>query len=234
MDYTYLEENLRAVRAKMAEAAHRAGRTGEPPVTLMVASKSGSVEEINYLHDTLGIDDIGENRVQQLLSRYDALHKEGLRIHFIGHLQTNKVKYIVDKVYMIHSLDSEKLAAQISDHAEKRGIVMRVLVEINSGNEESKSGVPPQAAEALCASLAGYPGIELCGFMTMAPRLENKEEYRGYFEGVAKLGRTIWAKLGKTEPMILSMGMSESYPEAIESGATLVRVGRRMFEKKEK
>ena len=230
MDFSYLDKNIAEVRAQIDRARAEAGRTDE--VTLIAAVKSGEVGEINYLHKSLGINDIGENRVQQLLERYEAYDREGLRIHFIGHLQTNKVKYIIDKVHMIHSLDSERLAAEIDRQAEKCGIVMNVLVEINSGREPNKDGVMPEDAASLCLALCQYPHIKLCGFMTMAPVCEEKAEYRKYFDEISALAVDIWTKtLHNIGSPILSMGMSGSFEQAIASGATAVRVGRRLFEK---
>ncbi len=232
MNYAYLDDNLRAVREKLSKATERSGRTADS-VTLMAAVKSADIGEINYLTQTLGVRDIGENRVQQLLERYDVLiNKEDLRIHFIGSLQTNKVKYIIDKVYLIHSLDSDRLAAEINKQAKKHGMKAKVLIEINSGNEESKGGIDPQDAPAFALSLAAYENIELCGFMTMAPKCENKNDYYGYFYRTRDLAYHIWQELlGRRDAPMLSMGMSGSYEEAAESGATVVRVGRTMFEK---
>lgn len=233
MDYTYLDENVRKIKDKIAAAATAAGRNAEE-ITLLSAIKSADAEEINYIHRTLGISDVGENRVQQLLERWDKLDREGLRMHFIGSLQTNKVKYIIDKVYLIHSLDSEKLAAEIDKQAKKHGITARVLAEINSGNEENKGGISPEDAAEFCLSLGKYENIELCGFMTMAPRCERKEDYYGYFNKTRELGTKIWKTvLHRKDVPIFSMGMSESYEEAIACGATVVRVGRSMFAKPE-
>ena len=230
MDFSYLDKNVAEVRSKIDAARETAGRTDE--VTMIAAVKSGEVDEINYLHRVLGINDIGENRVQQLLDRYEAYDKEGLTIHFIGHLQTNKVKYIIDKVHMIHSVDSEKLAAEIDRQAEKHGLVMDVLVEINSGREENKDGVMPEEAENLCRAILKYPHLRLRGLMTMAPVCETAEQYRQYFDEVAGLS----AHIRQIDPAfagasVLSMGMSQSFEPAIASGATVIRVGRRLFEK---
>ena len=230
MDFSYLDRNINSVREKMTAAKAAAGREDE--VTLLAAIKSADADEGNYLHREHGVCDVGENRVQQLLSRYDALDKEDLRIHFIGSLQTNKVKYIIDKVYMIHSLDSLRLAAEIDARARKQGIVMRVLAEVNSGREESKGGLMPEEVETFCLALREFPNLKLCGFMTMAPKLENKSEYIKYFQEFSQLSVDIWTKkLDNKERPVLSMGMSESYEEAIASGATVVRVGRTLFEK---
>lgn len=226
MDYSYLDRNIDSVRRDIDTACE--GRS----VVMLAAVKSAEVDEINYIHNELGVNDIGENRVQQLLSRYDALDKEGLRLHFIGHLQTNKVKYIIDKVCMIHSLDSERLAREIDLQAKKHGLVMKVLIEINSGREENKDGVMPEDAEALCLALCKYENIELCGFMTMAPRCEDKSEYVKYFTEIRRLADDLWkSKLGKDGEPILSMGMSGSYREAIACGSTMVRIGSRLFVK---
>lgn len=226
MDYSYLDRNIDSVRRDIDTACE--GRS----VVMLAAVKSAEVDEINYIHNELGVNDIGENRVQQLLSRYDALDKEGLRLHFIGHLQTNKVKYIIDKVCMIHSLDSERLAREIDLQAKKHGLVMKVLIEINSGREENKDGVMPEDAEALCLALCKYENIELCGFMTMAPRCEDKSEYVKYFTEIRRLADDLWKnKLGKAGEPILSMGMSGSYREAIACGSTMVRIGSRLFVK---
>ena len=230
MDYSYLDKNISEVRAAIEAARLRAGREDE--VLMLAAVKSADVDEINYIHRALGVSDIGENRVQQLLSRYDALDKEGLNIHFIGHLQTNKVKYIIDKVSMIHSLDSLKLAKEIDSQAKKRGLVMRVLVEINSGREENKDGVMPEDAASLCEALAQFENIKLCGFMTMAPKCTDKIEYIKYFEGIYKLSLDIWyKKLHNVERPIISMGMSGSFEEAIACGSSVVRIGSRLFVK---
>lgn len=226
MDYSYLDRNIGEVMA-----AINAVDTDEN-VVMLAAVKSAEVDEINYIHKNLGVNDIGENRVQQLLSRYDAIEKENLNIHFIGHLQTNKVKYIIDKVCMIHSLDSERLAKEIDSQAKKHGLVMRVLVEINSGREENKDGVMPEDAEALCEALAGYENIKLCGFMTMAPKCEDKDEYLKYFGEIRELALDIWKnKLGREDKPILSMGMSGSFREAVACGSTMVRIGSRLFVK---
>ncbi len=228
MDYSYIDRNVNEIRKRIDGARMRAGREDE--VLLLAAIKSAEVDEINYIHRSLGINDVGENRVQQILSRYDMLDKEGLNVHFIGKLQSNKVKYIIDKVCMIHSLDSESLAKEIDKQAKKHGIVMDVLVEINSGEEENKSGILPCDAEAFCESLSKYDGLRLRGFMTMAPKCEKNDEYYKYFSQTYKLVLDIWTKkLHNIDRPIISMGMSESFEEAIACGSNIVRVGRGMF-----
>ena len=224
--FSYVEENLSAIRARINAAEERSGR-GE--VTLLAAVKYTDVEHINYLH-SLGVNDIGENRVQQLLEHWELLNREDLRVHFIGTLQKNKVKYIIDKVSMIHSLDSLSLAAEIEKQAAKHGIVMDVLVEINSGMEENKSGVAPEDAAKFCLALGQFSHLNLRGFMTMAPKCEKNEEYRKYFRKTSQLCLDIWQKtLHNIGRPILSMGMSDSFEVAIEEGADIVRVGRALF-----
>ena len=226
MAFSYVDENLAAIRARIDEAAKRSGGR---EVTLVAAVKYTDTDHINYLH-SLGVNDIGENRVQQLLEHWDALNRENLRVHFIGTLQKNKVKYIIDKVSMVHSLDSLSLAQEIEKQAAKRGLVMDVLVEINSGMEENKSGISPDEAAAFCEELGQFSHLNLRGFMTMAPKCEKNEEYRKYFRKTSQLCLDIWQKkLHNISRPILSMGMSDSFEVAIEEGADIVRVGRALF-----
>ena len=226
MAFSYVDENLAAIRARIDEAAKRSGGR---EVTLVAAVKYTDTDHINYLH-SLGVNDIGENRVQQLLEHWDALNRENLRVHFIGTLQKNKVKYIIDKVSMVHSLDSLSLAQEIEKQAAKRGLVMDVLVEINSGMEENKSGISPDEAAAFCEELGQFSHLNLRGFMTMAPKCEKNEEYRKYFRKTSQLCLDIWQKtLHNIGRPILSMGMSDSFEVAIEEGADIVRVGRALF-----
>jgi pyridoxal phosphate enzyme (YggS family) len=230
MDFEYIESNTNRIRERIADAAKAAGRSPDA-VQMIAAVKYAEAEEIAYLVDGLGVHDLGENRVQQLLAHYEALgERKDVRWHFIGTLQTNKVKYIIDKVTMIHSVDSVKLAAEINRQAEKRGIVMDVLVEINSGEEEAKSGVLPSDAEALSLEISKFSHLRLRGFMTMGPKCEKKEEYFKYFQRTCEQVLDIWTKkLHNIDRPILSMGMSESFEAAIEAGADLVRVGRGLF-----
>lgn len=224
-----LENNVAAVRAGIAKAAEAAGRDpGE--ITLLAATKYASAQQMNAL-PALGVYDVGENRVQALLEKWDALDKQQLRVHFIGSLQKNKVKYIADKVCMIHSLDSVELAREIDKQCKKHGRVMDVLVEINCAREENKGGVAPEDAEALCLALAQFESIRLRGFMTMAPKSPEKAQYYKYFSETFALCLDIWTKkLHNIDiPMIMSMGMSDSYDVGIACGSTLVRVGSSLF-----
>ncbi len=223
---SYVDQNLAAIRARIDAAAQK---NGGREVTLLAAVKYTDTDHINYLHG-LGVNDIGENRVQQLLEHWEALDRTNLRVHFIGTLQKNKVKYIIDKVSMIHSLDSLSLAAEIEKQAAKHGIVMDVLVEINSGMEENKSGISPDDAAAFCQEIGQFSHLNLRGFMTMAPKCEKNEEYRKYFRKTSQLCLDIWQKtLHNIGRPILSMGMSDSFEVAIEEGADIVRVGRALF-----
>jgi pyridoxal phosphate enzyme (YggS family) len=226
-ELSYMDRNFEEIGGRIREAERRAGRTG---VQLVAAVKYTDAAHINYLHRVLGVNDVGENRVQQLLEHWETVDREGLRFHFIGTLQTNKVKYIADKVCMIHSLDSLRLAAEIERQMAKLGKSMDVLVEINSGAEENKSGFDPSEVADFCASLSRFPHINLRGFMTMAPKCEKNEEYRKYFRETSQLCLDIWQKkLHNIGRPILSMGMSESFEVAIEEGADIVRVGRALF-----
>lgn len=211
------------------QAALQAGRDPSE-ITLLAATKYASVEQINALPD-LGVFDIGENRVQALMEKWEALDKERLRVHFIGSLQKNKVKYIADKVCMIHSLDSIELAREIERQCAKHDKGMDVLVEINCAGEESKGGVAPEQAEALCLALSQFPHVRLRGFMTMAPKCPEKEQYYKYFGETFDLCLDIWTKkLHNIDvPMVMSMGMSASYDAGIACGSTLVRVGSGLF-----
>ncbi|MBQ8440523.1 MAG: YggS family pyridoxal phosphate-dependent enzyme [Clostridia bacterium] len=225
---SYMDQNYAEIRSRMDAAMARSRREN---VMLLAAIKYTDAAHVNYLHRVLGVHDVGENRVQQLLERWDDLDREGLRIHFIGTLQRNKVKYIIDKVCMIHSLDSLGLAAEIEKQAAKHDIVMDVLVEINSGCEESKSGLAPDEVEDFCLELAKFPHINLRGFMTMAPKCEKNEDYRKYFQKTYKQCLDIWQKkLHNIGSPILSMGMSDSFEAAIEEGSDIVRIGRALFQ----
>lgn len=224
---SYMDQNFEAISTLIHEAEKRVDREG---VRLIAAVKYTDAEHINYLHRELGVNDVGENRVQQLLEHWETVDREGLNFHFIGKLQTNKVKYIADKVCMIHSLDSLRLAAEIERQMAKLGRTMDVLVEINSGAEENKSGVAPEEAADFCAALADFEHLRLCGFMTMAPKCEEKEEYRKFFQETFRIGLDIWSKtLHNIGRPLFSMGMSESFEIAIEEGADMVRVGRSLF-----
>ena len=228
MSFEYIEKNVTDIRNRITDATVKAGRDNEP--MLLAAVKYAEPCEIEFLYHEMGVRQVGENRVQQMLAHIEALDCPDLEFHFIGTLQTNKVKYIIDKVKMIHSVDSVKLAQEIDKQAKKHGIVMDVLVEINSGAEESKSGVLPDEAEALCIELGRFENINLRGFMTMAPKCDKKEDYLKYFGQTYAKVLDIWTKkLHNIGRPIVSMGMSDSFEEAIACGSDIVRVGRSLF-----
>jgi pyridoxal phosphate enzyme (YggS family) len=220
----YIKDNLKAVQAELAAAS--AGLDGA--CRMLAAVKYAAPGEIEALLDA-GVSDVGENRVQQLLENAPIYAARDVRVHFIGSLQTNKVKYIADKVDMIHSLDSEKLAKEIEKRASACGRVIDVLVEINVAREEAKTGVLPEEAEALCRAVLSLPHLRLCGFMTMGPIFEREEDYRAYFKQTVTLGNTIWSALSQQGKPLYSMGMSQSFTAAVKEGADFVRVGRRLF-----
>ena len=235
MDTAIMRTRVENIRARIEVA--KDGRQNE--VTLLAAVKYATPEQIDALHRECGVHDIGENRVQQLLEHYEKLEdKEGLRIHFIGSLQRNKVKYIIDKVCMIHSLDSLPLAAEIERQCVRVGRTIDVLIEINSGEEESKGGVRPDEVEDFCKELEKFPHLRVCGFMTMAPKCDNLDEYRKYFSQTYRQCLDIWQKKldnissveNATQAMpVISMGMSDSFEAAVMEGATLVRIGGAIF-----
>lgn len=228
-----VEENYRRIRERIAEAAVQSGRNPED-VTLMAVTKTVPVEIINHAL-SLGIDYIGENRVQEFNAKYDALDKEGKHLHLIGHLQTNKVKQIVGRVEMIQSVDSPRVAAAIASRSRELGIVTDVLVEVNIGREANKSGVLPEAAWQLIDEIRTYDGINIQGIMAIPPADCEIIQTRRYFEEIYKLFIDIRNKKTHNSNYAmrcLSMGMSADYPEAILEGATMVRVGSALFGKR--
>ena len=200
---------------------------------LLLATKTVSPEQINFLTQASGHRLIGENRVQELCDKYDRLHRDGLEIHFIGYLQSNKVRQIIDKVDMIHSVDRISLAEEINKRAAEKGIRMDVLCEINIGREAEKGGVMPERAMEFCKQLAVFPCLRLRGIMTMAPKLQNENDYLPYFEETKRIYDSIKKEaIPNTLFDTLSMGMSESYSVAASCGSGMVRVGSAVFGKR--
>ena len=222
-----IRENYERVMEKIEGAKARRNAGGD--VTLLAATKTVSAEEILFAINELGLPMVGENKVQELLSKYDAL-KGTVPLHLIGHLQTNKVKSIVGKVDMIQSVDSLRLANEISKRSIEAGIVTPILCEINIGKEENKSGIMPEECGEFLGALEELSGIKVSGLMTMAPVCETKDEYKKYFEKTYAIYLDFFSNKGhnRIEP-VLSMGMSDSYEAAIEEGATMVRVGSSIF-----
>ncbi|HHX54349.1 MAG TPA: YggS family pyridoxal phosphate-dependent enzyme [Clostridiales bacterium] len=199
-------------------------------VAVLAATKSVDVEIINFLTDNCGLKYIGENRVQELLSKYDRLHREKVKLHFIGNLQTNKVKYIIDKVDMIESVSSLRLAREIDRQAAKYNIKMPVLAEINIGSEESKQGILPEEWEDFWDEFVKLPNLIPSGVMTMAPLLSRPEDYNEYFERACDIFKeTVSKRLQNIDKPVLSMGMSSSYRQAVLCGSTEIRVGSAIF-----
>lgn len=224
-----LAQNIRAVRAKIAQAAADAGRTpGE--ITLCAATKVQTDETIRAAI-AAGVQVCGENRVQELTAHLEAGAYEGAGVHFIGHLQTNKVKQVVGKVELIHSVDSERLLRAIHSQAEKLGIVQDILLEVNIAGEESKGGCSPQEAEELARLTAQLPHVRLRGLMAIPPVSLEIGSNRPYFQAMRQLFVDIKEKMSDNQASIdcLSMGMSGDYADAIAEGSTLVRVGTALF-----
>lgn len=226
-DYGYIKRNYDALRCELSEIADRVG-VATP--TLVCVTKSGSDEQLIELVKA-GACDLGENRPGEVKRRFELLCDIGLSVnmHEIGTLQRNKVKLVAPCAKMIHSVDSIKLASDISRHAENNGRVIPVLIEINSAGEENKSGVNPEDAERLLCQILEFKGISVEGLMTMGPVSENAEDLRKYFRLTKNLFDSLNEKYGFGEHPTLSMGMSDSYRVAIEEGSTLVRVGRKLF-----
>ncbi len=223
---TELKHNLGIVCERMQKAAMRAG----VPVPQLLAVTKSCEDEVFRALLSLGVSDVGENRARACEARAGIIREMGsdARMHFIGTLQANKVKYIVDKIALLHSLDSLSLAKEIDRLAEKRGITLPVLVEVNSGRELQKGGVLPEMLDGFIDALGEYPHLSVHGLMTMAPRLASKEDYRPYFRETRRAFDRLTHRFASDAP-ILSMGMSESFEVAIEEGSTLVRVGSALF-----
>ena len=220
-------ENYREVDRRVGEACARSGRNRKE-VTLIAVSKTKPVELIREAMDA-GADVFGENKVQELCDKYEQLPKT-LHWHLIGHLQRNKVKYIVDKVDLIHSVDSMRLAEEISKEAEKKQTDVKVLIEVNVAQEESKFGVSVDETEELVREIAKLPRIHVLGLMTIAPNVSDPEENRPVFRTLKKLAVDIKMKnIDNVRMDVLSMGMTGDYQVAIEEGATVVRVGTGIF-----
>ncbi len=196
---------------------------------LLLATKTRTPDEINYAI-SLGVDLIGENRVQELCDKYDRIYRKDVEIHFIGALQTNKVKYIIDKVDMIHSLDRISLAKEIDRQAGKIGKVMNVLCEINLGEESSKSGILLDQVEDFLMEISKFRNIRLCGFMAIPPIMTDISTQMEYFKKIMDLYIDISTKrIDNSNVSVLSIGMSSDYDLAIECGSTLVRIGTAAF-----
>ena len=222
-----ITNNIQEVNQKISKACERAGRK-RSDVTLIAVSKTKPVSDIEEALQN-GIIDFGENKVQELVEKYEVLPKD-IHWHLIGHLQTNKVKYIIDKATLIHSVDSVKLARQIESEAVKKNVIANILVQVNVAEESTKFGLSSEETIDIVRQISQLEHIRIKGLMTIAPYTENPEDNRIYFRQLRELSRQIDAlHLTNVEMKELSMGMTGDYEIAIEEGATLVRVGTGIF-----
>ena len=227
MEEITIKENIQAVKETIARACEKSGRKAED-VTLIAVSKTKPVEMLMEAY-ACGCRDFGENKVQELLDKYEVMPKD-IRWHMIGHLQRNKVKYIVDKVWMIHSVDSLRLAEEISKEATKKNICVNILIEVNVANEETKFGITCEEVRQLVQDVAKLPNICIKGLMTIAPFVQDAEENRIYFSKLKKLAVDIMEEnIDNITMENLSMGMTGDYAVAVSEGAACVRVGTGIF-----
>lgn len=221
-----ISDALFKVRENIKKAAEKSGRT-EKDITLVAVTKTYSPEAINEAIDN-GVTDIGENKVQEILEKYDKV--KPVRWHLIGHLQSNKVKYIIDKVEMIHSVDSVKLMDEIERQAQKHGVEMKILIQINISGEESKFGIHPDELDELLLHAGTLKHVKVCGLMTILPKIDVGISNSLHFLNIREIYIDISQK--KYDNVImqyLSMGMSGDYVDAIEAGSNMVRVGSAIF-----
>jgi hypothetical protein len=222
-----LKENLINVQAHIDDACKRAGRN-PADVTLIAVSKTKPLSDVEEILDC-GVLEFGENKVQELCDKYEHI-KSPVHWHMIGHLQTNKVKYIVDKVALIHSVDSLKLANVIDKESQKKGVVTDILIEVNVAEEDSKFGVSTAETVALVRAVSELSHVRVKGLMTIAPFVANPEDNRKVFRTLKQLFVDIDAlHINNVSMEVLSMGMTNDYMVAIEEGATMVRVGTGIF-----
>ncbi|HHU32932.1 MAG TPA: YggS family pyridoxal phosphate-dependent enzyme [Clostridia bacterium] len=222
-----IASNLHIVRDKVSQAALKVGRNPED-IQIIAVTKTVDIPQMEEAI-AAGITAVGENRVQEITKKYPLL-KEKVDWHLIGHLQTNKVKYIIDKVKMIHSLDRFSLVKEISKRAQQQGIVMPVLVQVNVAEEESKFGLKVEEVIPFLKDIVGIKGLKILGLMTMAPFVEDAEEVRYVFRDLRNLAEKITKQaIPGVEMKHLSMGMTNDYEVAVEEGATLIRVGTGIF-----
>ena len=223
-----IAENVAKIRAQIAEAAIAAGRDPKE-IQLCAATKMNDTEAVRQAI-AAGVDCCGENRVQELVVKLAENAYEGIPVHFIGHLQTNKVKQVVGKVDLIQSVDSVRLLDAIQQEAAKQGLVQNILIEVNIGNEENKSGFHPREIHSVCEKMNQYPNICMKGLMAIPPICQNPQENHKFFQEMYNLSVDITAKKYDNVLVdILSMGMSDDYQEAIDCGSTMIRIGTAIF-----
>ncbi len=222
-----LKDSLKVVNDEIDKTCERTGRQRND-VVLIAVSKTKPVKLVQEAYDC-GVRDFGENKVQELVNKYEEMPKD-IRWHLIGHLQTNKVKYIIDKVYLIHSVDSLKLAKEISKEAAKHNVTANILIEVNVACEESKFGISCEDASMLIEEISVLPNVFVKGLMTVAPNTSDAEKNRAVFHKLKQLSVDITTKnIDNVSMDYLSMGMSGDYSVAIEEGATYVRIGTSIF-----
>ncbi len=222
-----IENNLKEVSDRIGAACKRAGRSRED-VTLVAVSKTKPVSMLMEAY-AAGVRDFGENRVQEILEKAP-LMPDDIRWHMIGHLQTNKVRQVIDRVVLIHSVDSVALARQIEKEAAKRDLVVHILLEVNVAGEESKFGFSVDEAEEAAVEIAKFAHVRIDGLMTIAPFVENSEENRDVFQKLFQLSVDIKRKnIDNVKMDVLSMGMTGDFEEAVEEGASVIRVGAGIF-----
>lgn len=220
-------DNYNKIKEEVIQTAVKAGRNPED-VTLIAVSKTKPLADIEELI-RIGVVDFGENKVQELCDKYENVSKPA-RFHQIGHLQTNKVKYVVDKAYMIHSLDSLKLAKEIEKEAAKKNVIAQVLIEVNVAEEDSKFGLKLQEVIPFLKEIKDFSHIHVNGLMTIAPFVDDPEDNRKYFRALKQLSLDIICEnIDNIDMNVLSMGMTNDFKVAIEEGATMVRVGTAIF-----
>lgn len=220
-------DNYKYIKQQVIETAQKCGRNPDD-ITLIAVSKTKPLSDIEELIQ-IGVSDFGENKVQELCEKYENV-SQPVRFHLIGHLQTNKVKYVVDKACLIHSVDSLKLAKEIQKEAAKKQVVCQILIEVNVAEEQSKFGFHTNEVIPFIEEIASFPNIHVNGLMTIAPFVENPEENRDYFRTLKQLSLDIISKnIDNIDMNVLSMGMTNDYKVAIEEGATMVRVGTAIF-----
>lgn len=223
-----VEYNYKLINERISEAALKSGRS-RADITFLAATKTVDAATINHAI-SLGLDHIGENRVQELLSKYNDYNLKKCSLQFIGHLQTNKVRQIVDKVDLIQSVDSVKLANEISKQSVKINKTTNVLVEVNIGKEENKSGVMPEILEELLCQISQMEGISVKGLMAIPPICDSTQKILKFFNNMHNIFIDIsQKKIDNISMNILSMGMSSDYYEAILAGANMVRIGSSLF-----
>ncbi len=226
-DLRYIDENYKYIKERIGEAALKSGRAPSD-VRFMAVTKTVPAYIVNRAI-ACGADLIGENKVQELLEKRGGLHTDGLEMHIIGHLQSNKVKKIVGVVRMVQSVDSLSLAQEISKRAQESGLVMDVLTEVNIGCEWSKTGFAYEELIERSLEIDALPGVNVRGLMAIPPVCETEDEARGYFAKMRRLFEDAKPQFGKPDFDVLSLGMSGDYEAAILEGSTLVRVGSALF-----